>query len=138
MPVTKDQAHMLASLAIACRPNGAPKWDAPGVVAAIGKVSGLLLADVAHAVLRAAEDVTAQTPGVIAATASVHWRERSPHRTTPTPPKPEQACLTCGAYLENCRCDDQSVRPVGLNPRASEHAARARELLRKTKSGEDA
>lgn len=133
MPVTRDQAHMLAALAIACRPTGAPKWDAPGVVAAIGKVANLLLADVAHATLRAAEDATALTPGVIAATASVHWRERSPHRTTPGPPTREQACLTCGAWLESCKCGATTQRPVGLNPRASEHAEAAREALRRSR-----
>ena len=84
MPVTKDQAHMLAALAIAARPYGAPTWDAPGVVAAIGKVSNLLLADVALAVIRAATDATAKTPAVIANTSSQHWREKT-QQTAPRP-----------------------------------------------------
>ena len=115
MPVTKDQAHMLASLAVACRPRGAPHWDEAGVVAAIAKLNGLLLADVAHAVLRAAEDATAKTPGVITATSSIHWRERSPHHTTPLPPKAGEFCLRCGRTLDVCHslpCDDERKGPV--------------------------
>lgn len=133
MPVTKDQAHMLANLAIACRPIGAPHWDAPGVVAAIGKVNNLLLADVAHAVIRAAEDATAKSPGVITATQSIHWRERSTHRTVPHPPKRDEACLDCGARLDDCRCGSRRTQPVGKNPRNHEHAEQARAALRGAK-----
>ena len=52
MPVTKAQAASLAELAAACRPHGAPRWDAAGIVAAIGKVKHLSLADVALAVFQ--------------------------------------------------------------------------------------
>lgn len=133
MPVTKDQAQMLAALAVACRPKGAPHWDAPGVVAVIGRVNNLLLADVAHAVIRAAEDPTAQTPGVIAATSSVHWRERSPHRTVPTPPKPGEACRTCGKAMP-CGCDEPTLRPIPPTTDATPYAEQAREAIRNRRS----
>ena len=96
MPVTKDQAHMLAALAVACRPHGAPTWDAPGVVAAIGKVANLSLADVAMACIRAASDKTALTPAVIAATSSIHWAEKVTPQMTPRNPRPHEACDVCG------------------------------------------
>lgn len=96
MPVTKDQAHMLAALAVACRPYGAPTWDAPGVVAAIGKVAHLSLADVTLAVTRAAADATAKTPAVISATSSQHWAEKVTPPSAPSNPRPGEACGTCG------------------------------------------
>lgn len=102
MPVTKDQAQMLTSIALACRPTGAPHWDAPGVIAAIGKVAHLHLPDVVRAVTRAAEDATAKTPGVIAATDSIHWAERAPQQIAPRNPTPATACRTCGQSPEQC------------------------------------
>ena len=95
MPVTKDQAAMLASLAIACRPNGAPHWEAPGVVAAIAKVANLHLPDVALATIRAAMDPTANTPGVIASTSSVHWHEKT-QAISPRETPARERCNDCG------------------------------------------
>lgn len=132
MPVTKEQAHMIAALAVAARPARAPKWDAPGVVAALAKVNHLALADVVAATMRAASDRNAQTPGVISATNSLHWAEKVAERATPTPPKRGEACLTCGKPLpcNPLTCDTPSTRPVGRNPRNSELAALARTALR--------
>jgi len=122
MPVTKDQANMLASLAVSCRPTGAPRWDEPGIVAAIGKVAHLHLADVAHAVLRAAEDRTAKTPGVIAAVGSVHWRDRNPDRPAERKPfDPQGTCATCSQSEARCRevwADDHEFVSVNDHRRA--------------------
>jgi len=108
MPVTKDQAHMLAAIAVACRPVGAPRWDEPGVVAAIAKLAHLHLADVTHAAIRAAEDSTAKTPGVITATTSIHWRDRNPDRPKERPSyTPDNTCGTCGRTEVACRANQQ-------------------------------
>ena len=105
MPVTKDQAHVLATLAVACRPHGAPNWDAAGVVAAIAKVHHVGLADVAMAVIRAAADRDAKTPGVIAATTSIHWSERITERAPRFPARAGiDECRTHpGEHADGCR-----------------------------------
>lgn len=82
--VTKEQAQMLTALAIACRPYRAPTWDADGVMAAIAQVSNRPLSEVALAVIRAAADREAKTPGVIPSNGS-HWQEQlKPARWEPT------------------------------------------------------
>jgi hypothetical protein len=105
MPVTKDQAQMLATLAVACRPHGAPHWDAAGVVAAIAKVHHVGLADVMMAVIRAAADRDAKTPGVIAATTSIHWSERVTERAPRFPARAGiDECRTHpGEHADGCR-----------------------------------
>jgi len=95
MPVTKDQAHMLAALAVACRPIGAPRWDEPGVVVAIGRVSNLHLPDVAKAVIRCAEDPSAKTPAPISNAAASCWREKTQAVTPVHVPAPLR-CNDCG------------------------------------------
>src|ERR1044072_2861107 len=105
MPVTKDQAATLAQLAIACRPHGARHWDAGGIVAAIGKVKHLSLADVALAVIRAADDRALETPGPIGNPRAHCWSERKADRPAPLEPwNPHEFCEACGR-----RCDE----PVG-------------------------
>jgi hypothetical protein len=44
MTVTRDQAQMLATLAIDCRPYRAPTWDHAGVMAAIAEIRNMSLA----------------------------------------------------------------------------------------------
>lgn len=109
---------MLAALATACRPHGAPRWDAPGVVAAIGKVKHLSLADVILAVIRAADDREARTPGVIGNTRSVCWQERSTER--PRDPEilaPGERCGICAHQRHDGKCprcapiDDHAFEP---------------------------
>jgi hypothetical protein len=95
MPVTKDQAHMLAAIAVACRPHGATHWDAPGVVAAIGRVSNLHLPDVAKAVIRCAEDPTAKTPAPISNPSATCWRERT-QAVAPRNVEARHRCGICG------------------------------------------
>jgi len=131
MPVTKDQAQMLAALAVACRPTGAPKWDEPGVIAAIKKHAGLHLADVIHATIRAAEDRTAASPGVLGSTAAAHWRERTPERETFRPPRADEMCQTHGAgYIDTCpgcRADELAAEKV--QPRRGPRATPTPEYL---------
>lgn len=97
--MTKDQATMLATLAVACRPIGAKRWDAPGVIAALAKVNTLHLADVIHATIRAASDATLDTPAAIGNTASPSWRAYLDSRTLTTSGRQVRAderCNDCG------------------------------------------
>jgi hypothetical protein len=103
MPVSREQAQMLATLAVSCRPNGAPHWDAPGVMAAIGKVKDRTLADVVLAVIRAADDREAKTPGVISAPGSSHWKERGTRTRTAEPYDRGGTCHTCSLPHAKCR-----------------------------------
>jgi hypothetical protein len=63
-------------------------------MAAIGKVKDVSLADVILAVVRAADDREARTPGVITAAGSIHSRD--PYDRTGT-------CSTCNLSHERCR-----------------------------------
>jgi hypothetical protein len=83
MPLTDQDIRALVHLAVACRPKGAPRWDEQGIFASIAKVRQLHLADVALAVIRAADDAGAKTPGVIANTSAPNWQERSAPRPAP-------------------------------------------------------
>lgn len=103
MPVTQQQAQMLATLAVASRPTGAPRWDQAGVMAAIGKVKERSLADVILAVIRAADDREAKTPGVISAAGSTHWQERGIRTPRREPYDRGGTCATCSLPHEKCR-----------------------------------
>ena len=96
MPVTADQGRMLTALAIACRPHGARRWDAAGVMAALKQVSSRSLPEVILATIRAAADRDVETPGVIP-TAGSHWAEQlAPQPFTPTAAPPGTRCTICG------------------------------------------
>lgn len=110
MPVSKDQAAQLADIAAACRPYGAPQWDRSGIVAAIGKVKHLSLADVALAVIRAADDRDAKTPAVITNSRSQHWRERKTDRPAEREPyDPTTYCGICGKSEADCRARESAM-----------------------------
>lgn len=129
MPVTAQQAEQLAELALACRPYGAPRWDRQGTYAAIGKVRSRSLASVIIAVVQAAEDAHAETPGVIP-TDGPHWRQPIPgDRPAATPPKREEACVTCGRHLTGCICGEQRTKPPERSHRHADHVAAARAAL---------
>jgi hypothetical protein len=113
MPVTKEQADLLAILAAACRPHGARRWEAPGIVAAIGKVKHLALADVAFATLRAAVDRNLETPGAIGNTKAPCWAERIAEPPTRRHPSPAEACRRCGRDLAPGCCDQPTRRNEG-------------------------
>lgn len=64
---TDDRVRMLAHLACASRPHGAPTWDEPGVVPRIRDLigRGFGMQEVIDRVLAHAWDATAKTPGTI-------------------------------------------------------------------------
>jgi hypothetical protein len=101
--IDKHQAQMLAALACAARPRGAPRWDPAGVVAAIGHVKHLALGEVAIATMRAAGNANLHTPGAIANTASEVWRD-GPAATLarPDPYDPHSTCGICGKARHDC------------------------------------
>lgn len=137
MPVTKDQAQMLATLACAMRPYGARQWDPPGVLAAIAKVADRNLASVTMAVTRAATDRTAVSPGVIYARDSIHWAERL---TDPTPPTNHGPwCTHCGqaepAPIHRSGDHAFTTRPKPADPN---HVAAALTQARRALHGTDA
>jgi hypothetical protein len=104
MTVTRDQAQILATLAVACRPYRAPTWDHTGVVAAIAGVKHLSLAEVVLAVIRAAADRDAQTPGVIPKLTGSHWQERlKPGLYEPRIWDPNATCTVCSLAEALCR-----------------------------------
>ena len=130
MPVTKEQADMIAALATACRPHGAPRWDAPGVVAAIGKVKHMSLADVVLAVIRAADDREVRTPGVIGNTRSTCWQERANERPRGVEVIPAgQRCGICAKRRDECERaprfngDDHAFEPDFKRPTETDVAS---------------
>lgn len=88
MTVTQSQAQMLTTLATACRPHGARRWNSAGVTAAIKAVADRSLPEVVMAVIRAAADRNVDSPGVIP-TNGPHWAESAAVRQfVPEPPEP--------------------------------------------------
>jgi len=97
MPLTDQDIRALVHLAVQCRPHGAPRWDEQGIFTSIAKVRTMQLADVALAVIRAANDANAKTPGVIANTSAPNWKERSAPRPAPIEHYDRLAhCDVCG------------------------------------------
>jgi hypothetical protein len=117
MPVTKEQAAMIADLASAARPHGARRWDAPGIVAALAKVRHLELAEVLMAVGRAARDRDLETPAAIGNPSAPCWIERPIERATPEKTTPDTRCGICGHARERCATaprfadDDHAFEP---------------------------
>lgn len=96
MTVSREQADSLAALAVAIRAdNRFGRWDKAGIVAAIGHVKDRSLADVALAVVRAADTEDLDTPGAIANPRALCWEERKPDRTRVEPFDPSWSCDTC-------------------------------------------
>ena len=120
MPVTDQDARALAYLAARMRPYGARRWDEPGIVAAIAKVKHLGLADVALAVVHAADDRDLETPAPIGNVRSSCWRERNPNR--PPEHKPyvrEHTCGVCGFPETECKArwsEDHDFEQMGSIP----------------------
>lgn len=114
MTVTREQAQMLTTLAIACRPNRAPTWDAAGVMKAIEKVAGRSLAEVTLAVIRAASDRECVSPGVIPSNGS-HWQEQlKPEKWQPTVLEPAERCSICSQ--DPIGCETRRVNQRGMDP----------------------
>lgn len=103
MPVTDQQARAIAFLASAVRPHRAATWDEAGIVANIAKVRDRELATVALAVIRAAADREAKSPGVIP-TNGPHWNERlAEPKWQPTILAPNERCSVCSLREDQCR-----------------------------------
>lgn len=98
--MTKDQAIPLAEFVHRMRPD----WDTPGILANIGKVKQLNAWEVAHALLRLAENPKAESPGALATTGGEHWRERAREGgTVRRPPKKADECRTHpGQWATHC------------------------------------
>ena len=73
MTITDQQIRAITFLAASARPSEARRWNEAGIIAAIEKVRARSLYEVTVAVMRAANDRNADTPGVIP-TAGPHWR----------------------------------------------------------------
>lgn len=130
MPVTKDDAVRLADLAVAIRPHGARRWDKPGIVAAIGRVKDLHLADVAMAVIRAADDRSLETPGAIGNPSAPCWADRRPDRPqVRVSADPLSTCGICGRDEGFCRRNQHSghefISSVDDTRRARKHQEQA-------------
>lgn len=110
-----------------------PEWDRPGILAAIENVAarGRHPLDVAMAAIRLAGTPEARTPGALTQLDGPHWRERVTTATAPRPPKPDQACHTCGRHLDACICGEHTTRPPAADrvPPTETYTA-AREAIR--------
>jgi hypothetical protein len=139
MTVTREQAQMLTSLAIACRPHRAPTWDAPGIMATIGQMRDWSLPEVALRVIVAAADREAKTPAVMC----------SPSMQIPEPKAPlwqptnrrddEGRCSECGLPRAACESrprfgdDDHGFTSIAANRAVT--AATATEVGAKARVG---
>lgn len=105
--IEKQHAQMLAALACAARPARAPRWDAPGVMAAIAHVRHLPLHEVAIATFRAAADASLTTPGAIGNTTTSCWRAPGIEAaaTSREPYDQSSTCGICGKTRERCEAN---------------------------------
>lgn len=59
------------------------------------------------------------------------WRMAPERESRPIPPKPAEACRTCGRHADRCLCDDgPTTRPPRPASDVTEHVARLRQLAR--------
>lgn len=124
MSVSEQQARAIAFLAAAARPHGARRWDEAGIYANIMKVADRSLATVTIAVMQAAEDRNAQSPGVIP-TAGPHWRapEQAPAEVRELRPRydPRKVCHVCAQPTHQSASDHaflsiEAARAVPSSP----------------------
>lgn len=126
MTITREQAQMLTTLAIACRPYRAPTWDAAGVMAAIAKIKDWSLHEVALRVIVAAADREAQTPGVIASP-GMKIPEPKAALFKPTTWDPADICSDCSKPRNVCengprfKDDDHEFVSRAVNPSTARH-----------------
>jgi hypothetical protein len=102
MTVTKDQAQMLTTLAIACRPHRAPTWDPAGVMAELAKMRDWALHEVMLRVAVCAADREARTPAVMSAPGT-RIPETKPPPFQPSTWDPAAVCTTCSRQEAQCR-----------------------------------
>lgn len=110
---TADEIACLSGILAKLRPHGAPRWQPPGVRAALARVAGLDAANVLMAAVRLSQDRSAETPGQIAITSAECWRERVAEPGAAQPSN-EPFCGYCGKPESYCRrvfCDDHAFEP---------------------------
>jgi hypothetical protein len=135
MPVTKDQAILIAALAKAIRAetSGAGDWDAPGIIAQLEHCRAMSLAEVMRAVSRLAEDAGVKTPGGLKDMRNPCWRERVIVQTPRMTPIRDR-CDVCGQGEH--MPTDHTYQPT--DPRrdsdTSTEVAHLRGLIRKDES----
>lgn len=117
MPVTEQQARAITFLAVAARPHGATRWDEAGVFANVMKCADRELSTVTIAVMQAAQDRNAASPGVIP-TAGPHWRPPVPGQT-PTPLNTYDPATCCDICTR--RFDRHGVVPASDHEFVSAH-----------------
>lgn len=122
MTISKGQAQMIAALAIARRPLGAPRWDEAGVMAAIRKIQAWTIGAVMDEVFLHADDPNAKTPGVIG---SGYKPPREQHsRYGSLHPRADEACEH-GRYADTCPWAHGGERNVTAAPTSEYLAAKA-------------
>lgn len=122
---TRAQANLLAQLARTIRPS----WDelhATDVIAAVNLLEiNADLADLAHAVIRCAENRTMRTPGAIALTDADHWRPTVRDKETA-----EEARAQFAQQLaERREARREAALAVTATGRSAEHIRAAREAV---------
>lgn len=136
MPVPDVWIERLATLAIDCRPTGAPRWDIPGTITALRRVQHLALPEVALAVINAATDRELKTPGAIGNPAAPCWRTRTgqPAAWTPDTVARHERCSTCSKIRGRCEterlADDNHEFIPDLRTPADTNAGRTVEALK--------
>lgn len=113
MPVSAQAQRALAFEAkqirndLCAHNRRARQWDEGGIAAQIAKVAHLHHADVALAVIRAADDPELDTPGAIANTRASCWRERGDDRPTTTDAQicPSHGVQHHGPICPSCKAD---------------------------------
>ncbi len=140
MTITKPQAQMLATLAAACRPTGARRWDTAGTMAALERLHDRDLGEVIMATIRAARDRDVDSPGVLP-TAGPHWQERLvPAAFVPRTLDAGERCSVCSMSEPACRMrhsvDDHEFKSAAMAAKeaadAAEHVAAVRAELAPT------
>ena len=113
MPVTDQQARAIAFLAASVRPHGASRWDEGGIYANVMKVADRQLSTVVIAVMQAAEDRGALSPGVIPTTGP-HWRDPgSAPKPATRPWSAAEFCHVCGQAVDAHRASDHAPESAG-------------------------
>ena len=137
MPLTDDDIRLLAWQARRARPHGAPRWDEPGIAAALTKVRHLDLAEVMMATARAARDRDLDTPAAIGNTAAPCWIERPIERWTPDKTIASERCGECSHPRHDGQCprcpaiDTHDFTPDFAGPGLpADAAARTKQALR--------
>lgn len=132
--LTRDMAEHLAALAHLLRSDlanrtGCPTWDTAGILKQLREISRFPAEDACLAVIRAAVDQGAATPGVIPALDGPHWVERLSQRSAPRNPLPHEECpIHPGQYRLSCSYRPACGPPKTGRPETQDRVSRVDEL----------